>query len=312
MHRRRCVHRPDVPHRVGAPRAGRVGGSRRAHTERALHSWHERPVQTNSRATRHSTSGTYRGGRLDRQRSRCYGRCRRRERSRGWCRRDASDPSARDRWRRARGGHSPSRRRVEYMRILFLSHRLPYAPNRGDRIRAHHLLRHLVLRHEVHVVSLVHDADEMARAVDLEPMVASVRVARVPRVRNLAAAIAALPGRTPLTHVMLHSAEIRRILEDVVRSSPPDLVIAYCSGMAAHAVAGPLRGIPFLLDMVDADSQKWADLSRVARWPKKWIYQREARCLEAFERMAMSQAIATTVVSEKELAALERIAQGAR
>ena len=198
------------------------------------------------------------------------------------------------------------------MRILFLSHRLPYAPNRGDRIRAHHLLRHLASRHEVHVVSLVHDATEMAHARDLEEVVASVRVARVPRARNLVAAIAALPGDTPLTHVLLHSGEIRPILEDVVRSSPPDLVIAYCSGMAAHAVAAPLRGIPFLLDMVDADSQKWADLSRVARWPRKWIYQREARCLEAFERTAMSQAIATTVVSDKESAALERIAPGAR
>jgi sugar transferase (PEP-CTERM/EpsH1 system associated) len=198
------------------------------------------------------------------------------------------------------------------VRILFLTHRLPYAPNRGDRIRAYHLIRHLAQRHEVHIVSLVHDAEEVTHAADLEPVVASVRVARVQRLRNLATAVVALAGTTPLTHILLHSAEIRPILEGIMRSTPPDLVIAYCSGMAAHAIETPLRGTPFLLDLVDVDSQKWADLSRTSTWPKRWIYQREARCLGAFERTATAEAIATTVVSERERVALEQVAPSSR
>src|SRR5207247_9362003 len=43
------------------------------------------------------------------------------------------------------------------VRVLFLTHRLPYAPNRGDRIRAYHILRMLASRAEVELVSLVHD-----------------------------------------------------------------------------------------------------------------------------------------------------------
>ena len=51
------------------------------------------------------------------------------------------------------------------MKILYLTHRLPYAPNRGDRIRAFHVLRRLARDHDVHVISLVHDREE-ARHVD--------------------------------------------------------------------------------------------------------------------------------------------------
>ena len=65
------------------------------------------------------------------------------------------------------------------MRILFLTHRLPYAPNRGDRIRALHTLRLLAAHAEVDLVSLVHDRDEEQHAGDLRDLVASVTVARV-------------------------------------------------------------------------------------------------------------------------------------
>ncbi len=49
------------------------------------------------------------------------------------------------------------------MRVLFLTHRLPYAPNRGDRIRAYHLLREMSRWADVSLFSLVHDDEEAAR-----------------------------------------------------------------------------------------------------------------------------------------------------
>ena len=54
------------------------------------------------------------------------------------------------------------------MRILALTHRLPYAPNRGDRLRAYHMLQHLREHADVELVSLVHD-DEEASHVGREP-----------------------------------------------------------------------------------------------------------------------------------------------
>ena len=51
------------------------------------------------------------------------------------------------------------------MKILFLTHRLPYAPNRGDRIRAFHLMREMAQVGDVSLFSLVHDDEEAAKSV---------------------------------------------------------------------------------------------------------------------------------------------------
>jgi ABC-type multidrug transport system fused ATPase/permease subunit len=65
------------------------------------------------------------------------------------------------------------------VRLLVLTHRLPYAPNRGDRIRAFHLLKLLAPLHEVHLVSLVHDDEERAQVPGMEQFLASARGAPV-------------------------------------------------------------------------------------------------------------------------------------
>jgi polysaccharide biosynthesis protein PslH len=196
------------------------------------------------------------------------------------------------------------------VRILVLTHRLPYAPNRGDRIRAYHLLHLLAKSHDVDLVSLVHDDDERAHVEDLRLPVRSVTGVRVRYGRNLLAATHALMTAQPLTHALLRGAGMREVLRQRVAASAPDVVVAYCSSMARYAMTPPLAGIPFVFDMVDVDSEKWAALSRTASWPRRWVYAREARRLRAFERAAIRSARATTVASLRELAVLDDVAPG--
>jgi sugar transferase (PEP-CTERM/EpsH1 system associated) len=187
------------------------------------------------------------------------------------------------------------------MRILFLTHRLPFAPNRGDRIRSYHILQHLAARgNAVDLVSLVHDDEEASHARELQGLAQSVTIARVRRLRSLARAATALLTPRPLTHALLDAAELSVGLERVVAHARPDVVLAYCSGMARLALEPPLRGIPFVLDMVDVDSEKWAALGREGRGPKAWIYRREATLLGAFEQRAAAAAVTTLVVNERE------------
>src|SRR5690349_11666741 len=89
--------------------------------------------------------------------------------------------------------------------VLMLTHRLPYPPNRGDRLRSFHALRILAKRMDVELVSLVHDYDEEATADALRTMLdVRVTTVRAPFFRNrLAGAIAVGTSRRPLTHVLL-------------------------------------------------------------------------------------------------------------
>jgi sugar transferase (PEP-CTERM/EpsH1 system associated) len=113
-----------------------------------------------------------------------------------------------------------------------------------------------------------------------------------------------LPTSRTLTHALLDSPEMPGLLESIRSTWRPDVVLAYCSGMARFAMERPLDTLPFVLDMVDVDSAKWEAMSGRSRAPKSWIYAREARHLRTFERAAASAAASTLVVSDREAAAL--------
>jgi len=88
----------------------------------------------------------------------------------------------------------------------------------------------------------------------------------------------------------------------------PDVVLGYCSGMARFAFEPSLAAKPFVLDMVDVDSAKWAEMARKEPFPKSWIYAREARVLRIFEAAAARHASTTMVVTEKERQTMATIA----
>lgn len=197
------------------------------------------------------------------------------------------------------------------MRVLMLTHRLPYAPNRGDRLRAYYVLRALAAQADVDLVSLVHSREEASRACDLIGAAASVETVMAPRSWNRMVALARLAGDRPLTHALLSGRGMRQALDRVVRDRRPDVVLAYCSGMARFALEPPLDGRPLVVDMVDVDSEKWRALAPSSAWPLRWVYAREARSLARFEAAVARRADATLVVNERERDALAALAPGA-
>lgn len=197
------------------------------------------------------------------------------------------------------------------MRVLFLTHRLPYAPNRGDRIRAFFLMREMSRFAEVSLFSLVHDDEEASHCAHV-PFAKDVTCHRVRRVPNLIRGIARFATTRPLTHSLLDADSVHDSLRELVHRRSPDLVVAYCSGMARFAFESPLDTHPVVLDMVDVDSAKWDLLAKGSREPLRWIYRREARTLRPFEAAAVARAKVTFVINDRERLAMESIAPGAR
>lgn len=198
------------------------------------------------------------------------------------------------------------------MRVLFLTHRLPYPPNRGDRQRAFHILRTLSTHADVEVVSLVHGDEEEALAETLRTLFpVRVHVHRTSTLGNVVRVAAGLASNMPLTHCLLDAPGLSATLREISEHRPPDVVLAYCSGMARFALEPPLDRMPLVLDYVDVDSAKWAALAQSSRWPYKWVYAREARYLGRFEADAARRAAVSVVVNERERNALHAIAPGA-
>ena len=198
------------------------------------------------------------------------------------------------------------------MRVLFLTHRLPYAPNRGDRLRAYHIVRTLVSHGaQIDVLSLVHDADELKQLERVRQLGASATAVHIPRFRTYASGALRRSPVRPLTHALLTAPSFQEVARAIVRDHEPDVVLAYCSSMAKFALEPPLDRFPLVIDLVDVDSQKWAALASVSAPLKRWIYAREERYLSRFEQLAAQQAFATLVVNDREAESLRKLAPGA-
>jgi sugar transferase (PEP-CTERM/EpsH1 system associated) len=193
------------------------------------------------------------------------------------------------------------------MRVLFLTQRLPYAPNRGDRLRAYHMMAALAPHAAIDLISLVHDAEEASHAGEIATA-AAVRAVPTSRVHAARRTGQVLLRDQPLTHALLDAPGMRRAIEAALAAATPDVVFAYCSGMARFALEPPLARLPLVLDFVDVDSAKWTALGATTGGPKGWVYRREARVLGRFEAEAARRARVSLVVTAREREALLALA----
>jgi sugar transferase (PEP-CTERM/EpsH1 system associated) len=186
--------------------------------------------------------------------------------------------------------------------ILYLVHRLPYPPDKGDRIRAFHLLRYLARRANLHLASLADEPIYETAVTALKQYCQRVAVVRLGRwSRWLRALGGLLRGRT-VTEEAFRSGTLKRILRCWARETRFDVSLASSSAMVQYLKLPELSGVPAVIDLVDVDSQKWLDYAAAARGPKAWLYRREGHRLRRLERDLPARAHAVTLVSEAEVA----------
>lgn len=185
------------------------------------------------------------------------------------------------------------------VRILYLCHRLPDAPDKGCKIRAFHQLRRLARHHHVHLLSLDDQPDSARRAGELRERGIEVEVFPLDRSRGWLRAAAALlvPGR-PITLGFFDSPSLRRRCAELREAASYDLVMIYSSAMVPYSE--PWRDTPRLLDMVDVDSAKWADYARLGSMPLRPAYALEAARLRAYEARVAGEVDRVVVVTRRE------------
>ena len=164
-------------------------------------------------------------------------------------------------WHARIGRARPSSWHNGRVRVLIITQRLPYTPNRGDRLRAFHQIHHL-REHgwTVDILALVHDTDEASQAGAMRATGTRVETATIPHLRNKAAGVLSLPGNRPLTLTLLDSPELPAAIARVTSDGSPDVILACSSSMAAIAQRPPLASVPRVIDFVDVDSEKWSAL----------------------------------------------------
>ncbi len=182
------------------------------------------------------------------------------------------------------------------MQILFLAHRIPYPPDKGERIRAFQELRYLGARHDVDLFCFA-DSQECANHQKLlrtKCRSVHVEVLRQPT-RLLRAAINSVTGR-PMSFGFFWSRTFHENVRQALHKCKYDAIFVYSSSMGQF-IPQPAPA-PVVVDFVDADSQKFKQYAIRSRSVRAWLYAREARAVATAEQSLGRLATLSFAVTE--------------
>ena len=185
--------------------------------------------------------------------------------------------------------------------ILFLVHRAPWPPDRGDRIRSWHMFEALAKLAPVHVAALADNEADAALARDkMAPLCKSLAI-EVRKVSRTLALAQAVLKREPVSNRLFRSAALARHVDRLIGQGGITHIVAF-SGQMAQYLPARFDG-PVLMDFVDVDSAKFATYAEQdKRQPLNWVHAREARMLGAWEAEVARRVDASLFVSEAEAA----------
>lgn len=188
--------------------------------------------------------------------------------------------------------------------MLYLSHCVPNPPDKGEKIRAFQEVTYLAARYRLHLACFARHHDEAKAAQELSDRCASVYVEPLPATRALLGAALRFCLGGCLTASFFRSRNMSRHVHSLGQRQPLAATIAYSSAMGNYAPPG----VPLLLDMVDVDSEKWAQYAGM-RWPG-FPYAVESRRLRALEIGLARQAACTLLSTPREMALFRELAGG--
>ncbi|HSQ56458.1 MAG TPA: TIGR03087 family PEP-CTERM/XrtA system glycosyltransferase [Gemmata sp.] len=192
--------------------------------------------------------------------------------------------------------------------VLYLTHRVPFPPDKGDRIRNYNLLKQMFQRGRVWLACLADETvpretvEELRRHCDRLAIVRSNRFKRW-----LKGGFSLLRGRS-ISEGLFAERGLRRVIREWAGETRFQAAVVSASSLVPYLRMDALARTPAVVDLVDVDSQKWLDFAAMSRGPKKWLYRTEARRLRRLEGGLPGWTRAVAVVSRAEADAYESFA----
>ena len=185
--------------------------------------------------------------------------------------------------------------------ILYLVHRIPFPPNKGDKLRSYHMLRHLAQRHRVFLGSFVDDPRDAMHEPTVRAMCADLYLAKLrPALARLRSLRGLVSGQA-LSLAYYQDAGLKDWVTRTLEGHAIDVIVVFSSPMAQYAFAPSQRvAPPVVIDFVDVDSAKWTQYGGLRSGPLGWLYRREGARLLDWERLSATRARRSFFVTESE------------
>ena len=190
--------------------------------------------------------------------------------------------------------------------LLFLSHRVPFPPNKGDKLRSYHLLRFLAGRYRIFLGTFDDNPDDEIELASLRELCEDCMVVDLhPGHARLRSLVGLVTGEA-LTLPYYRDAALSSWVHSIVRRHRISKALVFSSAMAQYVE--DLPALTRVVDFVDVDSQKWVEYAKRRSWPLSLLYRREGARLLAFDCSVAGWADASVFVTSAEATLFRRLA----
>lgn len=190
--------------------------------------------------------------------------------------------------------------------LLFLAHRIPYPPNKGDKIRSFHLLKRLTRNYRVYLGAFFDNIDDGHFASALRRMCQEVCLVHLKPQFCKWGSLTGFATGEPLSLPYYRDRRMQRWVDRILERHNIDRVFVFSSTMAQYVP--DKKTLHRVIDFVDVDSEKWRHYARHHRWPMSGLYRREAQRLLRHERRVAAEFDVSLFVTPEEAALFRRLA----
>ena len=191
--------------------------------------------------------------------------------------------------------------------LLFLSHRIPYPPNKGDKIRSWHLLKHLAKNYKVYLGTFVDDEQDWQYLDHVKDVCEATYFVSLDPKQARIKSLSGLVKGEPLTLPYYENADLASWVEQIIETKEIKTAVAYSSAVAQYLMCDMLPLEKKIIDFVDVDSDKWEQYAQNKIWPLNLIYRREAKKLLAYDDLVAKTFDHSLFVSNSEAELFKRL-----
>ncbi len=186
--------------------------------------------------------------------------------------------------------------------LLFLAHRIPYPPTKGEKLRAYNLLKGLSETYDIWLGAPLDDPEDWQYRDALDEYCIETHIADIRGRTRHRAAVEAIARGEPVSYSYFRQRGMMDWVAKLSSERAFDAVFVYSSGAAPYLKAMRRKAGATVMDFVDVDSEKWRALGETAKGPMKHVYAREAKLLLAEERRLGALSDANLLVTDAEAA----------
>lgn len=167
-------------------------------------------------------------------------------------------------------------------KVLYLCHRIPFPPNKGDKIATYNILKFLQQHYQVYLGCFIDDKEDLHHRDTVAEYCVDSRFEDITHVGQWKSGLRSLFVNAPVTLTHYRSKTFQQWVSNTIAEQGITRVFCYSSGVAQfveNLVGNTIR----VIDMADIDSDKWRQYAENKSFPTKLIYQREYALLSRYE-----------------------------